>query len=100
MKTLSSYVVGGWHTADRDFQTLVDPSTEEPLARASSTGADLPGALAWARDTGSPALSELTFGQRGEALKCGVDIFCGLFIQSDVHSDEDVFGHDRFKRVP
>jgi 3,4-dehydroadipyl-CoA semialdehyde dehydrogenase len=69
MKTLSSYLAGRWHTAERDFQTLVDPSTEEPVAQASSTGADFAGALEWARRTGGPALRELSFGQRGEILK-------------------------------
>ncbi len=69
MKTLTSYLAGRWHAADRDFQTLVDPSTEEPLARASSAGADFAGALTWARTIGGPALAALTFGQRGEILK-------------------------------
>ena len=69
MKTLASYVAGRWHEADRDFQTLVNPSTEEPLARASSSGVDFAGALAWARATGGPALRALTFAQRGEILK-------------------------------
>lgn len=69
MKTLSSYLGGAWYSAERDFQILLDPSTEEPLARVSSAGADLPGALAWARDVGGSALRELTFGQRGEILK-------------------------------
>ncbi|MCM2269379.1 MAG: 3,4-dehydroadipyl-CoA semialdehyde dehydrogenase [Thermoanaerobaculia bacterium] len=69
MKTLTSYLSGRWHAADRDFQILVDPSTEAPLAQASSTGADFAGALEWARRTGGPALRELTFGQRGEILK-------------------------------
>ena len=46
-----------------------NPSTEEPIARASSAGADFGAALAWARDHGGPALRELTFAQRGELLK-------------------------------
>jgi oxepin-CoA hydrolase/3-oxo-5,6-dehydrosuberyl-CoA semialdehyde dehydrogenase len=69
MKTLASYVAGRWHEADRDFQTLLNPATEEPLARASSTGADFAGALTWARSTGGFALRGLSFGQRGEILK-------------------------------
>ena len=40
MKTLRSYVVGGWHEATAGFTTLVNPSTEEPVARASSQGVD------------------------------------------------------------
>lgn len=69
MKTLRSHLCGQWFEAGRDFQVLLNPSTEEPLARASSTGADLPGALAWARERGGPALRALTFAQRGEILK-------------------------------
>ncbi len=69
MKTLASYLAGRWHQAERDFQTLVNPATEEPLALVSSTGADFAGALDWARKVGGPALRELTFAQRGEILK-------------------------------
>ncbi|HSM13848.1 MAG TPA: aldehyde dehydrogenase family protein, partial [Thermoanaerobaculia bacterium] len=69
MKTLSSFLGGRWHVADRDFRTLVNPSTEQELARASSAGADFAGALAWAREKGGPALRELTFAQRGAILK-------------------------------
>ncbi len=68
-RTLRSHLCGQWFEAARDFQTLWNPSTEEPLARASSTGADLPGALSWARERGGPALRTLTFAQRGEILK-------------------------------
>jgi len=68
-RTLRSFLSGRWHEADGDFQILVNPATEEPLARASSRGADLPGALAWAREAGGPALAELGFGRRGEILK-------------------------------
>ena len=40
MKTLRSYVGGAWHEASADFTTLVNPSTEEPVARVSSNGVD------------------------------------------------------------
>ena len=69
MKTLRSRLCGQWFEAARDFQTLWNPSTEAPLARASSTGADLPGALSWARERGGPALRALNFAHRGEILK-------------------------------
>ena len=69
MRTLPSYVAGRWHEADGDFQILVNPATEAPLARASSRGADFAGALDWARTTGGPALAALGFGQRGERLR-------------------------------
>jgi oxepin-CoA hydrolase/3-oxo-5,6-dehydrosuberyl-CoA semialdehyde dehydrogenase len=69
MKTLRSHLAGRWHEADRDFQTLTNPSTEEPLARASSTGADFALALLHARERGGPNLRSLSFAQRGEILK-------------------------------
>ena len=69
MKTLASYLSGRWYAADRDFQILLNPSTEEPLARASSAGADFAGALEHARRVGGPALRALSFGQRGEMIK-------------------------------
>lgn len=68
-RIVRSHLRGQWFESGRDFQTLWNPSTEEPLARASSSGADLPGALAYARERGGPALRELTFAQRGEILK-------------------------------
>lgn len=69
METLRSYIAGRWHQADGGFSTLVNPSTEEEIARASSDGVDFGGALEHARERGGPALRELTFGQRGELLK-------------------------------
>ncbi len=69
MKTLRSYIDGRWHEASDGFATLVNPSTEEPVARASSHGVDFAAALAWARQKGGPALRKLTFAERGELLK-------------------------------
>ena len=69
METLKSYVGGGWHEARSGFVPLVDPSTEEVIARASSAGVDFAAALAWGRERGGPALAELTFIQRGELLR-------------------------------
>jgi 3,4-dehydroadipyl-CoA semialdehyde dehydrogenase len=69
MKTLRSYVCGRWHEARSGFVPLVDPSTEEEIARASSAGVDFGAALAWAVEKGGPALRALTFGQRGQLLR-------------------------------
>jgi oxepin-CoA hydrolase/3-oxo-5,6-dehydrosuberyl-CoA semialdehyde dehydrogenase len=69
MKTLRSYIAGSWHEAGDGFATLVDPSTEEPVARASSAGVDFGAALAWARESGGPALRAMTFAERGKLLK-------------------------------
>jgi len=69
MKTLRSFLEGKWVEGREPFATLVNPSTEEPLARASSSGLDLGAALELARSRGGPALRELTFAQRGELLR-------------------------------
>ncbi|MFQ5655852.1 MAG: hypothetical protein ACE5GW_14125, partial [Planctomycetota bacterium] len=37
MMTLRSYVCGGWHEASSGFAPLYNPSTEEEIARASSS---------------------------------------------------------------
>ncbi len=69
MQTLRSYVRGAWHEAGAGFQTLVDPSTEDAVARASSDGVDFAATLDYARTVGGPALRELGFAQRGQLLK-------------------------------
>ena len=69
MKTLGSYVGGRWVEGTGEGETLVNPATEEPLARASTEGLDRAKALAYAREVGGPALRALTFEQRGALLK-------------------------------
>jgi oxepin-CoA hydrolase/3-oxo-5,6-dehydrosuberyl-CoA semialdehyde dehydrogenase len=69
MKTLRSYAAGRWHEADRGFVDLVNPATEEPIARASSDGIDFGAVLEHARSKGGDALRALTFAQRGALLK-------------------------------
>ena len=68
MKTLRSFVQGGWHQADTGFATLHNPCTEEPIAQASSAGIDFGAALAFARDRGGSALRAMTFAERGVLL--------------------------------
>ncbi|MFP3939765.1 MAG: 3,4-dehydroadipyl-CoA semialdehyde dehydrogenase [Thermoanaerobaculia bacterium] len=69
METLESYVVGTWHRAPSGFRDLVDPSTGDAVARASSEGVDFAAVLEHARTRGGPALRELTFAQRAALLK-------------------------------
>ena len=69
MKTLKSYICGRWHEASSGFATLVNPSTEEEIARASSQGIDFGEVLAYAREKGGPALRAMTFAQRSGLLK-------------------------------
>src|SRR4051812_50114301 len=69
MKTLQSFVGGRWFEGREPFATLVNPATEEPLARASSGGIDFAAALEFARSQGGPALRQLTFAERGNLIK-------------------------------
>src|ERR671923_2901875 len=73
MLQLRSYVSGSWLTGSGAPQTLLNATTEEPLAQAGSEGVDLAAALHYARTTGGPALRALSFAERGAALKALAD---------------------------
>ena len=77
MLELRSYVSGRWVAGTGAAQTLLNPTTEDPLARASSEGIDLQSALYHARSVGGPALRSMTFAQRGAALKAVADAIQG-----------------------
>src|SRR5688572_25935902 len=77
MQELRSYVGGSWVAGTGAQQTLLNPTTEEPLAQASSEGLDLGAALHYARTTGGPALRALSFAERGAALKAVADAMQG-----------------------
>lgn len=68
MQELRSHLCGRWQSGSDQGHTLYDPSTGEALARASTGGLDLSGALEHARSLGGPALRRLTFRERGELL--------------------------------
>jgi oxepin-CoA hydrolase/3-oxo-5,6-dehydrosuberyl-CoA semialdehyde dehydrogenase len=71
--TLRSYVAGRWVEGQGALDTLVNPATEEPLARAGSAGIDRAAALDHARRQGGRALRALGFAQRGALLKAMSD---------------------------
>src|SRR5260221_12179241 len=73
MNDLGSSLGGRWAAGSGNPQQLLNPSTEEPLARASSEGIDLAAALEYARRTGGPALRALSFAERGALLKAIAD---------------------------
>ena len=66
--TLRSYVRETWVEGQGDLATLVNPATEEPLARTGTGGIDFAAALEHARGAGR-ALREMAFAQRGEVLR-------------------------------
>ena len=73
MTELKSFLGGRWVAGRGNPQTLLNPATEEPLARTSTDGLDLAAALDYARRTGGPALRALTFAERGALLKALAD---------------------------
>ena len=74
MITLRSYVGGQWVEGKGNLQTLVNPATEEPLARAGTGGIDMAAALAFARSRGGPALRALSFAERGALIQAMSDV--------------------------
>jgi 3,4-dehydroadipyl-CoA semialdehyde dehydrogenase len=68
MKVLSSYLCGAWTSGAAASATLVNPTTEAPLAEVRAGGVDLAAAFGFARDRGGPALRALTFAARGQLL--------------------------------
>ncbi|GJM20646.1 MAG: hypothetical protein DHS20C15_05610 [Planctomycetota bacterium] len=69
MKLLESYLAGRWQRGSGEPTPLVNPTTDETLAGASSEGLDLAEALRHGRDVGGPALRALSFAERAAALK-------------------------------
>ena len=68
---LPSYVQGEWWApaAGSEASEVRDASTGEPVARVSTHGLDLGGALQYARTVGQRSLGALTFHQRAMLLK-------------------------------
>ncbi len=69
MSVLRSYVTGTWVEPADEGRTVLDAVTGEVVTRVSSAGVDYGAALDYGRDTGGPALRELTFHQRAALLK-------------------------------
>jgi len=73
VRALPSYLGGRWVEGTGALDTLVNPATEEPLARAGSSGLDRRAALEHARTRGGPALRAMTFAERGALLQALAD---------------------------
>jgi len=69
MLELRSYLQDTWVSGKGKTATLVNPSTEEPVATVSTEGLDFAGALTFARDRGGPALRKMSFKDRGEMIR-------------------------------
>ena len=67
-RVLQSYLGGKWQAGAEGGAALVNPTTGDKLASASSKGLDLKGALDYSRNVGGNELRQLTYGQRAELL--------------------------------
>lgn len=68
MRTLESYVAGGWK-AGEGGDTQLNAITGEAVAKVSSKGLDFRAMLDHGRNVGGPALRKLTFHERAMRLK-------------------------------
>jgi 3,4-dehydroadipyl-CoA semialdehyde dehydrogenase len=68
MNTIESYLEGKWVSGKGKSATLVNPSTGEAVAEASTEGLDMKAALGFTRAVGAD-LRAKTFRERGEMLR-------------------------------
>lgn len=66
---LRSYVEGRWHEASGGFAQVPSAIDGRTVALVSSEGVDFGAVLRYARETGGPALREMTFHERAERIK-------------------------------
>ncbi|MFT5358298.1 MAG: 3,4-dehydroadipyl-CoA semialdehyde dehydrogenase [Polyangiales bacterium] len=69
MTRLKSYVLDAWTDGEGEGSALINPTTEETVATASTAGIDRAAMLQHGREVGGPALRAMTFAERGELLK-------------------------------
>ncbi len=67
-KALQSYLGGKWHAGSGQGAQLVNPTTGDTVAWASSAGLDLKSALEYSRNVGGPELRQLNYAQRAALL--------------------------------
>jgi len=71
---LESYIAGHWTAGSGDGRPFCNPVTGEILGSVDDSGIDAARVLEHARTQGCPALSALTFAERGEILKAIADV--------------------------
>ena len=69
MQRLESYLGGAWVSGEGEGSALYNPTTGQVIARASTSGLDLKGALEFARERGGATLRAMSFAERGALLK-------------------------------
>lgn len=66
---IRSYVCGEWIAGTGSGTEVIHAATGAPIGEVSSEGVDFAKVLAYGRDTGGPALREMTVHERGQALR-------------------------------
>lgn len=69
MEQLHNFALGKWIAGAEEGDILLDASTGEAIASASSKGLDFGAMLDYGRKKGGPSLRKMTFQQRGQMLK-------------------------------
>ncbi len=69
MKKLGNYITGSWIEGDGEGQVLYNAVNGEVIANATTQGLDFASVLHYGRTVGSPALSKMTFQERGRMLR-------------------------------
>ena len=69
MIQLENYVEGQWLRGQGSQQSLYDAVTGECFGTTSTQGLDFKAMIHYARNTGNPALRNLSFHERGNRLK-------------------------------
>ena len=69
MIELRSYLQDAWVSGKGKTATLVNPSTEEPVATSCTEGIDFKAAMSFARERGGAALRKMSFKDRGEMIR-------------------------------
>ena len=68
-RLLGNYACGSWIDSGNDGDILLDASTGDPVAVASSRGLDFAAMLDYARRVPGPVLRKMTFHERGRMLR-------------------------------
>jgi 3,4-dehydroadipyl-CoA semialdehyde dehydrogenase len=76
-KVLQSYLGGKWQAGTEGGAALVNPTTGDTVARASSKGLDLKAALEYSRNMGGSELRHLTYSQRADLLGKTAEVLAG-----------------------
>ena len=69
LQQISSFAAGQWVAPGNGARTIASAITGEPFATAGNSALDVQAMLEFARNTGGPALRQMTFHQRAKMLK-------------------------------